>query len=120
MSILTNLRRPSRQAANGTPRAEPEKPTPTAPPLMRFLTRGGAVVAVRAKDLTWVTYQGDNSEVHREAGHVWRCDGCGVNRECRHEYYYRDGRSGSSIDAARITANDHAAACRAMPAPEPT
>ncbi|MFZ3492282.1 hypothetical protein ACODT5_03405 [Streptomyces sp. 5.8] len=101
---------------------EPE-PEPDVPlPLIRFLTMGGAVVAVTAyRFTTTVTWKGrpyvDRENPRKVDGFRWECGGCSATGAT-------DGSSGPRMDfgsylpdewdLARTDANDHANKCRAM------
>lgn len=80
--------------------------------LARFLTLGGAYVALR-QDFDQNKRYDSAGRVMRATGagwpvYSWRCQGCRVQR---------DGKPYDSFDKVRDAANDHAAACRSVPQP---
>ena len=86
--------------------------------LMRFLTVGGAVVAVfRTRFVTrWrggPPFAADKP--YWISGFQWECSGCGAYGREGETYEDPNFRQESE---ARSDANDHAAQCRAMPKPE--
>lgn len=106
-----------------SPQPLPEPgPAPDAdPPLMRFLTLGGAVVEVVRYRFTtdylpqgrpFVGHEGYRRDVD---GFRWACRGCGCTG--KHNDSYDPGYLDSEESAARDDANAHAAACRSMPRP---
>ena len=84
------------------------------PPLMRFLTMGGAVVELRHR--TFRTNHFDKYRTgdtwHEVTGFWWQCLGCG--QDARNPRYDRPFLPDEKDDA-RSTANAHAGECRSMP-----
>jgi hypothetical protein len=108
------------------PRPAPEPPAPVPvpdPPLLRFATLGGAVVELREhKFRTTYAHCGKpyglpDGATRECAGFRWTCLGCG-GTDRRHDFY-DPGYLDTEHREARDDANDHAAACRAMPRDAP-
>lgn len=95
--------------------------TTAPPPLMQFLTIGGAVVELRQHRFTtlYTTYRGrgylaPDAKKGEVDGFAWSCHGCGGSgRDARFDGQYLPGER----QKARDDANAHAHACRAMPRP---
>lgn len=115
------------------------EPAPTVaeaePVVMRFATHGGAAVEVLETEVepfryvkvvperpadahdTWQPEPVTERRKVTEAGSLWRCRGCLIERECHTSYRNCGAILTSALDRARDEANEHAGNCRSMPHP---
>ncbi len=103
-----------------SPGVQPEPTTPAdEPAVMRFLTLGGAIVAVQPTTLQHYREHGDDGPVEwfPVPGHRWDCLGCDMGGTSS-DTDSVEVAARSSLNQCRKAANEHAEKCRAMPKPE--